>query len=284
MIRKQIRMRREFLYRKGLEERQRAMQDRREKVKNAIEKNQQIPNEMKSDGVSLLGDVPWGTQTDNVDDEYRWAGCDDPTIVVTTSREPSSKLKMFAKEVKLLLPNSRRINRGSHDIKSITDACKANGVTDLILLNETRGVPDSLIVCHFPHGPTAYFSLYNVVMRHDIKEVGHMSEQYPHLMFHNIDSKIGARVKSILKYLFPVPKKDSRRVVTFSNEDDFISFRQHTYKKGDGGATELLELGPRFELRPYCIILGTIDQADSAETEWTLRSYINRKKNFLTLE
>lgn len=150
MIRKQIRMRREFLYRKGLEERQRAMQDRREKVKNAIEKNQQIPNEMKSDGVSLLGDVPWGTQTDNVDDEYRWAGCDDPTIVVTTSREPSSKLKMFAKvrfknnlkklsfsnniysfifkEVKLLLPNSRRINRGSHDIKSITDACKANGV------------------------------------------------------------------------------------------------------------------------------------------------------------
>lgn len=75
-------------------------------------------------------------------------------------------------------------------------------------------------------------------------------------MFHNIDSKIGARVqdaqncetkllyyfkvKSILKYLFPVPKKDSRRVVTFSNEDDFISFRQHTYKKGDGGAIELL--------------------------------------------
>lgn len=48
------------------------------------------------------------------------------------------------------------------------------------------------------------------------------------------------KVKSILKYLFPVPKKDSRRVVTFSNEDDFISFRQHTYKKGDGGAIELL--------------------------------------------
>jgi len=33
------------------------------------------------------------------------------------------------------------------------------------------------------------------------------------------------QVKSILKYLFPVPKDDSRRVMTFSNEDDFISYR-----------------------------------------------------------
>lgn len=33
------------------------------------------------------------------------------------------------------------------------------------------------------------------------------------------------QVKNILKYLFPVPKEDTRRVVTFANQDDFISFR-----------------------------------------------------------
>jgi len=33
------------------------------------------------------------------------------------------------------------------------------------------------------------------------------------------------QVMSILKYLFPVPKDDSRRIMTFSNDDDFISFR-----------------------------------------------------------
>lgn len=32
-----------------------------------------------------------------MDDEYRFAGCEDPKIVVTTSRNPSAKLKMFAK-------------------------------------------------------------------------------------------------------------------------------------------------------------------------------------------
>lgn len=33
------------------------------------------------------------------------------------------------------------------------------------------------------------------------------------------------QVSNILKYLFPVPKDDSRRVITFANQDDFISFR-----------------------------------------------------------
>ena len=33
------------------------------------------------------------------------------------------------------------------------------------------------------------------------------------------------QVKSILKYLFPVPKDDSKRVVTFANQEDYISFR-----------------------------------------------------------
>ncbi len=31
------------------------------------------------------------------DDEYAWAGVEDPKVVVTTSHDPSSKLKQFAK-------------------------------------------------------------------------------------------------------------------------------------------------------------------------------------------
>ena len=33
------------------------------------------------------------------------------------------------------------------------------------------------------------------------------------------------QVQNILKYLFPVPKEDSKRVVTFANQEDYISFR-----------------------------------------------------------
>jgi U3 small nucleolar ribonucleoprotein protein IMP4 len=89
--------------------------------------------------------------------------------------------------------------------------------------------PDGMIVCHLPYGPTAYFGLSNVVMRHDIKDgLDAVSEAFPHLIFNKFDTKLGRRVQSILKYLFPVPKLDSQRVMTFANENDFISFRYET--------------------------------------------------------
>ena len=31
------------------------------------------------------------------DDEYRWAGVEDPKVMITTSRDPSARLKKFAK-------------------------------------------------------------------------------------------------------------------------------------------------------------------------------------------
>ena len=33
----------------------------------------------------------------HLDDEYRWAGVEDPKIMITTSHDPSSRLKMFVK-------------------------------------------------------------------------------------------------------------------------------------------------------------------------------------------
>jgi len=53
--------------------------------------------------------------------------------------------------------------------------------------------PDGMVVCHLPYGPTAS-SLSNTVMRHDIPNVGTMSEAYPHLIFHNFKTKLGVRV------------------------------------------------------------------------------------------
>lgn len=38
-----------------------------------------------------------GSAVSSQDDEYRWAGVEDPKVVLTTSRDPSSRLKMFAK-------------------------------------------------------------------------------------------------------------------------------------------------------------------------------------------
>ena len=48
----------------------------------------------------------------HIDDEYAHAGERDPKVLITTSRDPSSRLTQFAKELKLVVPNAQRINRG----------------------------------------------------------------------------------------------------------------------------------------------------------------------------
>merc|ERR1711894_83232 len=197
--------------------------------------------------------------------------------MITTSRDPSSKLKQFAKELRLIFPGAQRLNRGTYEFKQLMEACRANAVTDFLVVHEHRGVPDGLVVCHLPHGPTAYFTITDIVMRHDIPDIGKVSEAAPHLVFHNFKTRLGERCMSILKYLFPVPKEESKRVITFANQDDYISFRHHTYKKEKGKDIELVEVGPRFEMKLYEIRLGTVDQAE-ADLEWKLKPYMNTAK------
>ena len=102
-------------------------------------------------------------------------------------------------------------------------------------------------------------------------------QAYPHLIFDNFNSPLGERVKNVLKYLFPVPKPDTRRIVTFANRNDTISFRHHLHRKLGHKEVELGEIGPRFELKLYQLKLGTADMIH-AEDEWVLRPYMNSAK------
>ena len=253
-------------------------------VKQALAEGKPIPTELRDSEAELRKQIEYdgdeAGDKDPIDDEFAATlrGTRDPKICVTTSREPSSRLKQFAKELKLLFPNAQRINRGNHRVPELVDVCRANEFTDVVVIHETRGEPDGLMVCHLPLGPTAYFTLSNTVLRHDIADRAPMSEALPHLVLHNFDggSAIGRRVSTILRCLFPPPKPDSKRVVTFANVDDNISFRHHQYAKS-GKEVTLNEVGPRFEMTLYQIRLGTLDQSD-ADDEWALRPYMNSAK------
>src|SRR5688572_3303092 len=64
--------------------------------------NVEIPTDLRQGALALQRASEWDDEagehtTSHEDDEYRWAGVEDPKIVVTTSRDPSSRLKMFAK-------------------------------------------------------------------------------------------------------------------------------------------------------------------------------------------
>lgn len=290
MLRRQARERREYLYRKAQELQDSQLQQKRQLIKQALAQGKPLPKELAEDE-SLQKDFRYdqslkeSEEADDlqVDDEYAaTSGIMDPRIIVTTSRDPSTRLSQFAKEIKLLFPNAVRLNRGNYVMPNLVDACKKSGTTDLVVLHEHRGVPTSLTISHFPHGPTAQFSLHNVVMRHDIINAGNQSEVNPHLIFDNFTTALGKRVVCILKHLFNAgPKKDSERVITFANRGDFISVRQHVYVRTREGV-EIAEVGPRFEMRLFELRLGTLENKD-ADVEWQLRRFIRtaNKKDYL---
>ncbi|KAF6004747.1 snoRNA-binding rRNA-processing protein imp4 [Cyanidiococcus yangmingshanensis] len=304
-LRRQARLRREYLYRKSLEAAAAGT------APSALGEKKRSEQRSSTTGVRFTNDNAPGDEQANattgealrdplqllastrlmLDDEYALAGVEDPKIVVTTSRDPSSRLAQFAKE---------RINRGNLVIRDLIEMGRAQQVTDLILLHETRGEPDALIVCHLPLGPTAYFSLSNVVMRHDVEQMLRrersgdndnalppVSEAYPHVIFEGgFPSRLGIRVKNILRFLFPVPKTDSKRIMAFVDRgyDAIISFRHYVVERETSSAAAtananrrhnrptLVELGPRFDLGLFRIRLGTMDQMD-ADDEWRLAPY-----------
>nr|WCZ58511.1 U3 small nucleolar ribonucleoprotein IMP4 [Andalucia godoyi] len=292
MQRRLVRQRKEYLYKKQQEQEHRSLLEKKTKLKSALENSRPIPSELKKEERSLrrlirLDDPDQENNSESLlnagkrsvsklDDEYALAGIEDPRVLITTCRDPSSRLQQFAKEVRLLFPNAQRINRGNYVVKELMDDCRSRNISDLVILHEHRGEPDGLIVCHMPFGPTAFFSMSNVVMRHDIPDVGPVSEQFPHLIFNGFSTPLGQRVTTILKSLFPVPKTEASRVVTFANQEDVITFRHHLYEQ-EGKGIKLKEMGPRFDIRLYQIRLGTLEM-QHAQVEWVLRPYMNTAK------
>lgn len=278
MRRSVARQRQEFLERKQKESVHESIHQRKAQLRNALDTATPLPGHLKKDAVTLkkfveLDDDRTKRLRTTVDDEYALAGVSDPKVLVTTSRDPSGKLMEFTKEMRLMIPNAVRMNRGGIAVPQVVEAARRDNFTDIVLLSESKGIPDSVTISHLPLGPTVVFTVHNLVTRHEIEGVGHMSEQAPHLIFENFSTELGQRIRDVLKYVFPVPRQDATRVLTFDNTNDFISFRHHTFEK-KGEKVTLTEVGPRFELQPYRVLQGTIDMPD-AETEWVMHPFLN---------
>ncbi|XP_013632875.1 PREDICTED: brix domain-containing protein ZK795.3-like [Brassica oleracea var. oleracea] len=180
--------------------------------------------------ISLINYVVQAVPQSHIDNEYANATEKDAKIFLTISRDLSAPLTGFVKELKSVFPNTRRMNRGSQVVSEIIETAWSHAYTEVIFVTKNRGKP----------------------------------EQYPHVIFDNFTSHMGKRVASMLKHMFPV---DARCIIT--NKSDYISFRNHVYDKGEGGpkSIELKEDGPRFELRVYQVLCGTME-LEEAEMEW----------------
>lgn len=284
MIRRITRQRKEYIFRRNLYSKEIMNFEKKKILRKKIKEGNVIPTELKSEYFHLKNSIQandmFASDPSNMllEDEYETAGIKNPKIIITTAHSPTQKLIEFSKELRLTFPGSIRVNRGKTKLKEIATIGRTKGFTDVIVIHEHRGIPDGLVISHLPHGPTAYFGLTDIRMRHEVrkKNLDTVSEQHPHLIFDKFNAKLGRRIKNILKFLFPVPKSDTRRIISFINAHDFIIFRHHMYKTQIQDIN-LTELGPRFTMRLYQLKLGTLDMHE-AEIEWILMPYLNTAK------
>ncbi|KAL9108207.1 MAG: hypothetical protein Q9227_006944 [Pyrenula ochraceoflavens] len=291
MIRRQARERRDYLYRRALLLRDASIAEKRSILKASLASGKPLDPSIANDK-SLRKDFKYDESLDvanqEIDDEYSLlSGLTDPRPLVTTSRSPSTRLSAFSKEVRLLLPTSIRLNRGNLILPNLLSSAKAASLSDIILLHEHRGTPTAMTISHLPHGPTASFSLHNVVLRADIPNSarGTVSESYPHLIFEGFTTSLGKRVVQILKHIFPPREaaKAGNRVVTFKNVEDSIEVRHHVFVRTGYKDVELAEVGPRMTMRCFELRSGSIGKDDGGEVEWALTQYTRtgRKKDYL---
>jgi len=94
MIRRNIRLRKEYLFNKNKELKEKEHSDKLLKIKKAIDNEKRLPTELKKDKNALMHDLELADDKtivarSHIDDEYEEAKYRDPKVLVTTSRNSS---------------------------------------------------------------------------------------------------------------------------------------------------------------------------------------------------
>ncbi|ODN00505.1 putative ribosome production factor 1 [Orchesella cincta] len=195
-----------------------------------------------------------------------------PKVLITSSANPNLKTRLFLKEMERVIPNSTVFHRRQAKIKNIVNQAKDHEFTDIVVINEDRKEPSSMLICHLPEGPTCFFRLSNVKLTKHIKrDWREITSHRPEVLWSNFRTRLGVGVGRMFASLFHYePQFKGRRIVTFHNQRDYIFFRHHRYEfKKDGSKAALRELGPRFTLKLRSVQKGTFE-SKTGEYQWII--------------
>ncbi|XP_030640184.1 ribosome production factor 1 [Chanos chanos] len=192
-----------------------------------------------------------------------------PKVLITTSDRPRGRTVRFCEQLATIIPDAHVYYRRGLALKRIIPQCIARGFTYLMVINEDRKVPNGMVLCHLPDGPTAHFKVSSVRLRKEMKRRGkEPTEHHPEVILNNFTTRLGHTVGRLFAALFPHdPQFVGRQVATFHNQRDFIFFRFHRYIFKNEKRVGIQELGPRFTLKLRSLQKGTFD-SKFGEYEW----------------
>ncbi|KAI1891983.1 hypothetical protein AGOR_G00149320 [Albula goreensis] len=192
-----------------------------------------------------------------------------PKVLITTSDRPRGRTVRFCEQLATVIPHAHVYYRRGLALKRVIPQCVARDFTYLMVVNEDRKVPNGLVLCHLPDGPTAHFKVSSVRLRKEMKRRGkEPTEHHPEVILNNFTTRLGHSIGRLFAALFPHdPQFVGRQVATFHNQRDFIFFRFHRYIFKNEKRVGIQELGPRFTLKLRSLQKGTFD-SKFGEYEW----------------
>ncbi|XP_056894451.1 ribosome production factor 1 [Takifugu flavidus] len=201
-------------------------------------------------------------------------GLTNPKVLITTSDRPRGRTVKFCNQLASVIPNAHVFYRRGLALKRIIPQCISRDFTYLMVINEDRKVPNGMVLCHLPEGPTAHFKVSNVRLRKEMKRRGkEPTDHYPEVILNNFTTRLGHSIGRMFAALFPQnPQFLGRQVATFHNQRDFVFFRFHRYIFKNEKKVGIQELGPRFTLKLRSLQKGTFD-SKYGEYEWVLKRH-----------
>ncbi|XP_056324077.1 ribosome production factor 1 [Danio aesculapii] len=154
-----------------------------------------------------------------------------PKVLITTSDRPRGRTVRFCDQLATVIPHAYVYYRRGLALKKVIPQCISRGFTYLMVINEDRKVPNGMVLCHLPDGPTAHFKVSSVRLRKEMKRRGkNPTEHSPEVILNNFTTRLGHSIGRLFAALFPHdPQFVGRQVATFHNQRDFIFFRFHRY-------------------------------------------------------
>lgn len=261
MLKRKLQQRNDYL--KSKEEDVEKSSYKKKQLSEALKTNSKIPHHLRTEAKEILDEMIYDVEDSN-------PVFLPPKIAITTSHSPSSALKSFAKHIALIF-NGFHLMRGGMSESALSEYCKTQEVTHLIIFRENKGTPTSMVISKFPNGPTHYFSLFNVKFQRRVKPMGEKA----YLVIDGMTSEIGKALKQSIALCFP-KLTDASRLVGFINRNGTIAFRHFLIEN------RKLVKECEFDMKLYKVVNSTFEM--DGNVDYTLKSFINSASSDILIE
>eukprot|EP00866_Antonospora_locustae_P001893 jgi/Antlo1/1893/64 len=199
----------EYLRRKEAEQVQNEIETKKKAIHEAYAAHEKIPHHLREEAQEVLTQIIYDIQ--EAPDEKPH-----PYVLVTTSREPSSMLRAFAKRISLIF-NGKLISRGSMGLLDVKNLCETSGATSLIIVGEAHGRPSSMSFSFHPAGPSFNFT----IISHKMSKTNKFST-LAGFIAEGFVSERDVKIKTFFSLLFPREKKYKRYLMMLNKGETVV--------------------------------------------------------------